>query len=98
MPTKYVEVQGCATYYYYVGQTTLPDVVPDLSRGRKIVMVHGAGSNGHSWHNQVDHLGRDHSPIAIDLPAHGRSLGRRGAKDGTTVHRFRGRLSRRAGD
>ena len=33
MPTKYVEVQGCATYYYYAGQTTLPDVVPDLSRG-----------------------------------------------------------------
>jgi 3-oxoadipate enol-lactonase/4-carboxymuconolactone decarboxylase len=75
MPTKYVEVQGCATYYYYAGQTTLPDVVPDLSRGRKIVMLHGAGSNGHSWHNQVDHLGRAHSPVAIDLPAHGRSSG-----------------------
>src|ERR1700691_1715326 len=80
MPTKYVEVQGCATYYYYVGQTTLPDVVPDLSRGRKIVMVHGAGSNGHSWHNQVDHFGRAHSPIAIDLPAHGRSSGVDGLK------------------
>ena len=75
MPTKYVEVQGCATYYYYAGQTTLPDVVPDLSRGRKIVLIHGAGSNGHSWHNQVAHLGRLHSPIAIDLPAHGRSSG-----------------------
>jgi 3-oxoadipate enol-lactonase/4-carboxymuconolactone decarboxylase len=75
MPTKYVEVQGCATYYYYAGQTTLPDVVPDFSRGRKVVMVHGAGSNGHSWHNQVDHLGRAHSPIAVDLPAHGRSSG-----------------------
>ena len=36
MPTKYVDVQGCATYYYYVGKTTLPDVVPDFSRGRKI--------------------------------------------------------------
>ncbi|MGH7913864.1 MAG: alpha/beta fold hydrolase [Candidatus Binataceae bacterium] len=75
MPTKYVEVQGCATYYHYVGQTTLPDVVPDLSRGRKFIMLHGAGSNGHSWHNQLDHLGRAHSPIAIDLPAHGRSSG-----------------------
>jgi 3-oxoadipate enol-lactonase / 4-carboxymuconolactone decarboxylase len=75
MPTKYVEVQGCATYYYYAGQTTLPDVVPDFSRGRKVVMVHGAGSNGHSWHNQVGHLGRAHSPVAIDLPAHGRSSG-----------------------
>ncbi|HVA40135.1 MAG TPA: alpha/beta fold hydrolase, partial [Candidatus Binataceae bacterium] len=67
-------------YYYYVGQTTLPDVAPDFSRGRKIIMVHGAGSNGHSWHNQVGHLGRSHSPIAIDLPAHGRSSGVEGLK------------------
>jgi pimeloyl-ACP methyl ester carboxylesterase len=80
MPTKYVEVQGCATYYHYVGQTTLPDVTPDLSRGRKIVLLHGAGANGHSWHNQLDHLGRAHSPIAIDLPAHGRSSGVEGLK------------------
>lgn len=80
MPTKYAEVQGCATYYYYAGDTTLPDVVPDFSRGRKIIMVHGAGSNGHTWHNQVVHLGRAHSPIAIDLPAHGRSSGVEGRK------------------
>src|SRR5260370_4550781 len=75
MPTKYGEGPGRATYYYYTGQTTLPDVVPDFSRGRKVVMLHGAGSNGHSWHNQVGHLGRSHSPLAIDLPAHGRSAG-----------------------
>jgi pimeloyl-ACP methyl ester carboxylesterase len=75
MPTKYVEVQGYATYYYYVGQTTLPDVVPDFSRGRTIVFVHAAGSNGHSWHNQLDHLGAAHSPVALDLPGHGRSAG-----------------------
>jgi 3-oxoadipate enol-lactonase/4-carboxymuconolactone decarboxylase len=80
MPTKYAEVQGCATYYYYAGETTLPDVVPDFSRGRKIIMVHGAGSNGHTWHNQVAHFGRTHSPIAIDLPAHGRSWGVEGMK------------------
>jgi pimeloyl-ACP methyl ester carboxylesterase len=80
MPTKYVEVRGCATYYYYAGQTTLPEVTPDFSRGRKIVMLHGAGSNGHSWHNQVDHFARAHSPIAIDLPAHGRSSGVEGLK------------------
>ena len=80
MPTKYAEVQGCATYYYYAGMTTLPDVVPDLSRGRIVIMLHGAGSNGHSWHNQVSHLGRGHSPISIDLPAHGRSSGVEGLK------------------
>jgi pimeloyl-ACP methyl ester carboxylesterase len=62
MPTKYVEVKGYATYYYYVGETTLPEVTPDFSRGRKIILVHGAGSNAHS-------------PIALDLPGHGRSAG-----------------------
>lgn len=80
MPTKYAEVQGCATYYHYVGRTTLPDVTPDLSRGRKLILLHGAGSNGHSWHNQLIHLGRAHSPLAIDLPAHGRSSGVEGMK------------------
>ena len=75
MPTKYAEVRGYATYYYYVGATTLPDVVPDLSRGRTIVLIHAAGSNAHSWHYQYDHLGKTHSPIALDLPGHGRSAG-----------------------
>src|SRR5260370_7407848 len=73
MPTKYVEVKGYATYYYYVGETTLPDVTPDFSRGRTIILVHGAGSNGHTWHRQLDHLGAMQSPIALDLPGHGRS-------------------------
>ncbi|HZO82233.1 MAG TPA: alpha/beta fold hydrolase [Candidatus Binataceae bacterium] len=80
MPTKYVEVQGCATYYYYVGRTTLPDVAPDFSRGRTLILLHGAGSNGHTWHNQLAHLGRSHSPLAIDFPAHGRSSGVEGLK------------------
>ena len=75
MPTKYADVRGYATLYYYVGATTLPDVVPNLSRGRKIVMIHAAGSNGHSWHHQYDHLGKAHSPVALDLPGHGRSSG-----------------------
>src|ERR1700728_1445388 len=37
MPTKYTDVKGYATYYHYSGATTLPDVVPDFSRGRKIL-------------------------------------------------------------
>ncbi len=80
MPTKYVEVRGCATYYYYVGATTLPDVTPDFSPGRKIIFVHAAGSNGHTWHNQLDHPGAARSPIALDLPGHGRSAGVQGLK------------------
>jgi len=68
MPTKYTDVRGYATYYFYSGATTLPDVAPDFSRGRKILFVHGAGSNGHTWHRQIDAFGGRHSPIALDLP------------------------------
>ena len=75
MPTKYVEVQGYAIYCHYVGRTTLPDVTPDFSRGRKMLFLHAAGSNGNSWHNQLDYFGVEHSPIALDLPGHGRSAG-----------------------
>jgi pimeloyl-ACP methyl ester carboxylesterase len=75
MPTKYADVRGYATYYYYVGKTTLPDVVPDFSRGRKLIFIHAAGSNAHAWHHQYEGLGAAHSPIAFDLPGHGRSSG-----------------------
>jgi pimeloyl-ACP methyl ester carboxylesterase len=75
MPTKYAQVAGHPTYYYYVGATTTPDVVPDFSRGKTIVFVHASGSNGHSWHYQLDGLGAKHSPIAMDMPGHGRSDG-----------------------
>ncbi|HEX3409231.1 MAG TPA: alpha/beta fold hydrolase [Candidatus Binataceae bacterium] len=75
MPTKYVDVRGYATYYYYAGKTTLPDVVPDFTRGRKLILIHAAGSNAHAWHYQYEGLGVAHSPIAPDLPGHGRSSG-----------------------
>jgi pimeloyl-ACP methyl ester carboxylesterase len=75
MATKYTEVSGYATYYYYVGKTTIPDTIPDFSRGRTLILIHAAGSNGHAWHYQYDYLGKAHSPIAPDLPGHGRSSG-----------------------
>ncbi|HJU29225.1 MAG TPA: alpha/beta fold hydrolase [Candidatus Binataceae bacterium] len=75
MPTKYADVRGFATYYYYVGKTTLPDVIPDFSHGRKVLFLHAAGSNAHTWHHQYEHLGKAHSPIAPDLPGHGRTAG-----------------------
>lgn len=75
MPTKYAQVAGYPTYYYYVGATTVPDVVPDFSRGKTVVFVHASGSNGHSWHHQLQGLGAKHSPIAMDMPGHGRSDG-----------------------
>jgi pimeloyl-ACP methyl ester carboxylesterase len=75
MATKYINVRGHATFLHYVGATTLPEVIPDFARGRKIAFVHAAGSNGNAWHNQLDALGKSHSPIAFDLPGHGRSAG-----------------------
>jgi pimeloyl-ACP methyl ester carboxylesterase len=80
MPTKYADVSSYATYYYYTGKTTLPDVIPDFSRGRTILLIHAAGSNAHSWHYQYDYLGKAHSPIAPDLPGHGRSSGVEGLR------------------
>jgi pimeloyl-ACP methyl ester carboxylesterase len=80
MPTKYVDVSGYATYYYYVGKTTLPGVVPDFSKGRALLLLHGAGSNGHAWHYQYEYLGNRHSPLAPDLPGHGRSSGVEGLR------------------
>lgn len=75
MPTKYIDVKGYATYIHYHGATTLPEVIPDFSRGRKIVLIHGAGGNGHRWQRQVDGLAASNSPVAFDLPGHGRSAG-----------------------
>jgi pimeloyl-ACP methyl ester carboxylesterase len=80
MPTKYADVRGFATFYSYVGKTTLPDVVPDFSRGHKLIFIHAAGSNGHAWHYQYEALGAAHSPIAFDLPGHGRSAGVEGLR------------------
>ena len=75
MPTKYVEVDGYAVHYFHTGPTTLPNVVPDLSRGRLFFYVHGAGSNGHFGHKLLDGLSVEHSPLAFDFPGHGRSSG-----------------------
>lgn len=75
MPTKYVDVDGYAVHYFHTGQTTLPPVVPDVSQGRLILYIHGAGSNGHFAYKLLDILAVNHSPLSFDFPAHGRSSG-----------------------
>jgi len=75
MPTKYWDVSGHAIYLHYSGATTLPDVPPALGRGRTMLFLHAAGSNGHNWHRQIDHFGGAQSPLAFDFPGHGRSTG-----------------------
>src|SRR5262249_28428574 len=75
MPTKYLHINGTAVHYFHTGPTTLPDVVPNLSRGEFLVCVHGAGSNGNTWHRQLAAFAERHSPLAFDFPGHGRSGG-----------------------
>jgi len=75
MPTKYISVNGTAMHYFHAGATTLPSVVPDLSRGERLLFLHAAGSNGHTWHRQLDAFAGQHSPLAFDFPGHGRSGG-----------------------
>jgi pimeloyl-ACP methyl ester carboxylesterase len=80
MPTKYLHIDGHAIYLHYAGKTTLPDVVPDFTKGRKIIFIHGAGGNGHGFHKELSHLATSHSPMAPDLPGHGRSSGVEGLR------------------
>jgi pimeloyl-ACP methyl ester carboxylesterase len=80
MPTKYVTINGTAVHYLHTGCTTLPGVVPDLNRGELVLFIHGAGSNGNTWHRQLAAFGEQHSPLAFDFPGHGRSGGTEGLK------------------
>src|SRR5258706_9290640 len=73
MPSKYVTVAGVATHFAYTGPTTLPPEPPRYDRGRAILFLHGAGGNAGVWRRQLEHLGRSHSAVALDQPAHGRS-------------------------
>jgi 3-oxoadipate enol-lactonase len=73
MFSKYVDVGGVAANYFHTGRSTLPGSIPALAPGELLLFVHGAGSNAHTWRRQLDHFERDHSALAVDLPAHGRS-------------------------
>lgn len=75
MPTKYVNVDGTAVNYLHTGRSTLPDVVPPFGAGEVVLFVHGAGWNAQLWRAQLEALAAEHSPLAFDFPAHGRSGG-----------------------
>jgi pimeloyl-ACP methyl ester carboxylesterase len=75
MPTKHVTVDGTAVHYFHTGPTSLPGVPPDCSRGELLLFIHGAGSNGNTWHHQLAAFSEHHSPLALDFPGHGRSAG-----------------------
>lgn len=73
MPAKYLTVEGIATFLHHRGPTTLPGSPPDLSRGSTVLCVHDAGATGNSFAGVLDALATSHSPLAFDLPGHGRS-------------------------
>ena len=73
MPNKYFSIEGVATFIHHTGPTTLPDTVPDLSRGEVVLCLHSAGGNGNHFSGVLPLLALEHSPVAFDQPAHGRS-------------------------
>ncbi|HSD10914.1 MAG TPA: alpha/beta fold hydrolase [Candidatus Binatia bacterium] len=75
MPSKYFEIAGYAVNVFHAPPTTLPGVPPALSRGTRLVFLHGAGSTGAVWQRQLRYFAARHSPIAFDWPGHGRSSG-----------------------
>ncbi|MGE3537650.1 MAG: alpha/beta fold hydrolase [Candidatus Tectimicrobiota bacterium] len=75
MPSTYYYVDGVPIHTFYTGSTFLPGSPLPRHRGRAVLFLHGAGSNGHVWQEILRRLATHHSPVAIDLPAHGRSGG-----------------------
>jgi pimeloyl-ACP methyl ester carboxylesterase len=81
MFSKYVTVDGVALNYFHTGASTLPGVPPALDRGELLLFLHGAGSNAHTWHQQLKHFEPAHSAVALDFPGHGRSGSTEGLAD-----------------
>jgi pimeloyl-ACP methyl ester carboxylesterase len=75
VPQKYFRIDGTAVYVHHTGPTTLPEEVPDLSRGELVLCLHGAKGNGNVFRATLDRLAAEHSPLAFDQPGHARSGG-----------------------
>jgi pimeloyl-ACP methyl ester carboxylesterase len=73
VPHKYFPIDGVSTFVHHTGTTTLPRVAPDTSQGETVLHLHGCGGNGDQFSALLARLSAEHSPIAFDLPAHGRS-------------------------
>jgi pimeloyl-ACP methyl ester carboxylesterase len=73
MPTTYYYVDGVPINTFYTGSTILPGTPLPRAKGQAVLFLHGAGGNGHVWVDILARLAPAHSPVAIDLPAHGRS-------------------------
>jgi pimeloyl-ACP methyl ester carboxylesterase len=69
---------------------------PTAAKGQRVMYVHGTGCNTKVWVDHVEALADSHTPVAIDLPGHGRSegCGFRGVAD---YCRFAAELARHLG-
>jgi pimeloyl-ACP methyl ester carboxylesterase len=63
-------------------------VTPDVSKGKLLLYLHGAGGNGHFAHKMLDLLSANHSPLSLDYPGHGRSSGTESLKSITAYSDF----------
>jgi pimeloyl-ACP methyl ester carboxylesterase len=56
---------------------------PAERRGQRVLYVHGTGCDSRVWEEHMVAIADSHTPVAIDLPGHGRSGGRgfRGVAD-----------------
>jgi len=74
MPT--VEILGLRIHYHAPRDAT-------DRRGQRIMYVHGTGCNAAVWDDHMAAVADAHTPVAIDLPGHGKSEGRgfRGVAD-----------------
>jgi len=73
MPSKYVAVQGIATFLRHTGSTTLPENPPDLSSGEIVICLHHCGGNSRNFDAFSKAISDRHSPLSFDLPGHDRS-------------------------
>ncbi|HYB69065.1 MAG TPA: alpha/beta hydrolase [Candidatus Bathyarchaeia archaeon] len=72
----YAEILGLRIHYHAPRD-------PGTRHGQRVLYVHGTGCNAAVWDDHMTAVADAHTPVAIDLPGHGRSEGRgfRGVAD-----------------
>jgi pimeloyl-ACP methyl ester carboxylesterase len=72
------EILGLRIHYRGPGHPGAPAAPGDAGdrRGQRVLYVHGTGCNGAVWDDHMAAVAHAHTPVAIDLPGHGRSQGR----------------------
>lgn len=74
----FAEIDGLQIHYQTPADLT-------NSKGQRVLYVHGTGCNGGLWNRHMATVVDAHTPVAIDLPGHGKSSGNgfRGVADYT---------------